>query len=163
MAKKSFNQRVPAFKWIFLLAIVLSILITTFSVKQQTQTNSHAMIPPESGGPWLPAVKFYYAKATCTRIAGTNTANLTATVKWYPVVGASQYLVYRNISTIINDRGSKYWSSIVTTLSTSNTVKKVVPTSMKYFNYTANAENPNTKSYGDLSNQASGHIALSCY
>lgn len=42
MAKKSFNERVPAFKWIFLLALIVSVPVTLWSLTRQTQTQSNA-------------------------------------------------------------------------------------------------------------------------
>jgi hypothetical protein len=43
MAYKSFNQRYPAFKWIFMFAVLLTLPLTVFSVqKVSTNTTQHA-------------------------------------------------------------------------------------------------------------------------
>lgn len=49
MAKKSFNQRVPIFKWVLLLAFAISIPVTLWSLSNQTQTKSNAF--GDSDGP----------------------------------------------------------------------------------------------------------------
>lgn len=95
MAYKSFNQRFPAFKWILLLAVLLALPLTLFSVQNvSTNIQQHASSgtscnsdPTWSGiighNDYPMAVKFHYRfKNNCTNIQYFNLSATRPTTGW---------------------------------------------------------------------------------
>ena len=96
MATKSFNKRYPAFKWVLLVAVLLAIPLTVFSVqKVPTNTQQHAAVPSITSTPdHLPSnlTQTTYCENSTDQLAGQSAAKFS----WTGVPGISQYSIYIN-------------------------------------------------------------------
>lgn len=106
MAKKSFNQRNPAFKWVFLFAVVISIPITLYSFNNTpTEIRSNAATTPPKTCSEVKGSCFKYscpttggyfkADATCSPMIDTvcckNTLDIPIGLDgraWYCIFGS---------------------------------------------------------------------------
>lgn len=88
MAYRSFNQRLPKFKWVLLLAILITLPLTVFSVqKVSTNTDEHAASNS------LQAPQITLVTSRCTFLPAVNYDQPRVTIYWTPVKGAFGYIV----------------------------------------------------------------------